>query len=106
MNTIEQLKKDIEEVKQELNATDEELSMAISFVIISLFNFSSNLDFKERLKERLNITRELKELVIKLPESDREVLAENMKKTLTQDKTELNKDFEDKLSEFVKTGKL
>jgi len=106
MNTIEQLKKDIEEVKQELNATDEELSMAISFVIISLFNFSSNLDFKERLKERLNITRELKELVIKLPESDREVLAENMKKTLTQDKTELNKDFEDRLSEFVKTGKL
>jgi len=106
MSTIEQLKKDIEEVKQELNATDEELSMAISFVIISLFNFSSNLDFKERLKERLNITRELKELVIKLPESDREVLAENMKKTLTQDKTELNKDFEDKLSEFVKTGKL
>lgn len=106
MSTIEQLKKDIEEVKQELNATDEELSMAISFVIISLFNFSSNLDFKERLKERLNITRELKELVIKLPESDREVLAENMKKTLTQDKTELNKDFEDRLSEFVKTGKL
>lgn len=106
MNTIEQLKKDIEEVKQELNATDEELSMAISFVITSLFDFSSNLDFKERLKERLNITRELKELVIKLPESDREILAENMKKTLTQDKTELNKDFEDRLSEFVKTGKL
>jgi len=101
----EELNEAVKSVQEELNATDEEMNIAIIMVMSTLMlGFGKSL--KERLIEQVLSTREFRDMIFSIPEEKRVDFAKEVMKSIETSKESVKEIMQDKMSKFVATGEL
>lgn len=101
----DELNEAVKAVQEELNATDEEMNIAIIMVMSTIMlGFGKSL--KERLIEQVLSTREFRDMIFSLPEEKRVDFAKEVMKSIETSKESVKEVMQDKMSKFVATGEL
>lgn len=101
----EELNEAVKSVQEELNATEEEMNIAI-IMVMSTFMLGFGKSLKERLIEQVLSTREFRDMVFSLPEEKRVEFVKEVMKSIETSKESVKEVMQDKMSKFVATGKL
>ena len=101
----DELNEAVKAVQEELNATEEEMNIAI-IMVMSTFMLGFGKSLKERLIEQVLSTREFRDMIFSLPEEKRVDFAKEVMKSIETSKESVKEIMQDKMSKFVATGEL